>query len=311
MSEETRELTHREALAAIPDCEIAALKELSDTAGLVRLGLHLGLIALTGTLVMWTSSPLLLAPFLVAHGIALIFVFAPLHETIHGTAFRTPALNTVVAEAFGFLILLPPRYFRYFHLAHHAFTQDPAHDPELAWPKPQTWRDYLIALSGWGYWRGEAGVVIRYAVGRDIDAFVPQKGRAKTVAEARRFLAGYGAIAIAGLAFGWTWLLWLWIVPAILGQPFLRAYLMAEHAGLPLVPDMLVNSRTTFTNALVRFLAWNMPYHATHHALPTVPFHRLPALTGHLRRSLRSTAAGYVDAHRQIVRSWPGTRDAA
>jgi fatty acid desaturase len=305
MNEDARDITHREALAAIPDRELAALKEPSDAAGLVRLGLHAGLIALTGTLVMQASNPWLIAPLLLAHGIALIFVFAPLHETIHGTAFRSPFLNTIVAEAFGFLLILPPRYFRYFHLAHHAFTQDPARDPELAWPKPRTWRDYAIALSGWGYWRGEIGVVLCYAVGREVDVFVPQKGRPKVIAEARRFLAGYGLVALAGLAFGWTWLLWLWVVPALLGQPFLRAYLLAEHAGLPLVPDMLVNSRTTFTNAFVRFLAWNMPYHATHHALPTVPFHRLPALTAHLRRHLRSTAEGYVEAHRQIVRSWP------
>ena len=26
------------------------------------------------------------------------------------------------------------------------------------------------------------------------------------------------------------------------------------------------------------FLAWNMPYHAEHHAFPAVPFHNLPAV---------------------------------
>ena len=72
-------------------------------------------------------------------------------------------------------------------------------------------------------------------------------------------------------------LLWVWIIPALLGQPFLRLYLLAEHGCCAFVANMFENSRTTFTGPLVRFLAWNMPYHAEHHAFPTVPFYRLPA----------------------------------
>jgi fatty acid desaturase len=63
---------------------------------------------------------------------------------------------------------------------------------------------------------------------------------------------------------------------------------------------MLVYSQTTFTSAIVRFLAWNMPFHTAHHALPVVPFHRLPMLTTILRSRLGSIANGYGDAHRQI-----------
>ncbi|WP_246694633.1 fatty acid desaturase, partial [Mesorhizobium sp. M2D.F.Ca.ET.147.01.1.1] len=64
--------------------------------------------------------------------------------------------------------------------------------------------------------------------------------------------------------------------PALLGQPFLRLYLMAEHGRCPLVANMLENTRTTLTNWFVHKLAWNMPYHAEHHAYPGVPFHQLP-----------------------------------
>ncbi|GIT53115.1 MAG: hypothetical protein Ct9H300mP16_02750 [Pseudomonadota bacterium] len=37
-----------------------------------------------------------------------ISLFAPLHETIHRTAFRSRYLNTGVAALGGFLLLLPP-----------------------------------------------------------------------------------------------------------------------------------------------------------------------------------------------------------
>ncbi|MYF06606.1 MAG: fatty acid desaturase, partial [Rhodospirillaceae bacterium] len=49
----------------------------------------------------------------------------------------------------------------------------------------------------------------------------------------------------------------------------------------------------TFTNRLVRFIAWNMPYHVEHHVYPAVPFHRLPAFHAVLRDRLSVTADGY------------------
>ncbi len=59
-----------------------------------------------------------------AHGVALIFLFPPLHETIHRTAFHSRALNDVVAFVIGVLIVLPRECFRAFHFAHHRFTQE-------------------------------------------------------------------------------------------------------------------------------------------------------------------------------------------
>jgi fatty acid desaturase len=57
---------------------------------------------------------------------------------------------------------------------------------------------------------------------------------------------------------------------------------------------MFLNTRTTFTNRLVRFLAWNMPYHAEHHVFPAVPFHKLPDLHRLTRAHLGPTAEGYA-----------------
>ena len=51
-----------------------------------------------------------------------------------------------------------------------------------------------------------------------------------------------------------------------------------EHTGMPHEDDILINTRTVRTNALMRWLLWNMPYHTAHHSYPIVPFHHLPAL---------------------------------
>lgn len=298
-----KEVTHKEALSLISGSELARLRLLSDLPGVLHLAGHLLILTATGFAVLHTSNLYWLAAS-TAHGIVLVFLFTPLHESIHATAFRSPWLNAVVSHLAGYLLLLPPRYFRYFHFAHHRFTQDPEFDPELESAKPRTWLHYVWYLSGIPYWKGAILVLFNHASGRKIGAYVPAPAVPKLIREARLFLSAYAATAVLGLAFEWNWIFYLWLFPALLGQPFLRAYLLAEHAACPLVADMLANTRTTFCNSAVRFLAWNMPHHTAHHALPTVPFHQLPDLTRLLEGRLKTTAQGYVEAHRQIRQEW-------
>jgi fatty acid desaturase len=51
-----------------------------------------------------------------------------------------------------------------------------------------------------------------------------------------------------------------------------------EHLGRPHEDNVLVNTRSTRTNAVMRWLGWQMQYHTAHHAFPGVPFHRLREL---------------------------------
>lgn len=298
------EVTHKEALAMIAGEELASLKELSDAPGILHLSGHLLLLVLTGWSVLVTHEPVWLLASL-AHGTLLVFLFTPLHESIHETAFRSPWLNRSVAAVAGFLLLLPPRYFRYFHFAHHRHTQDPDNDPELAEPRPGDPWSYAWYLSGLPYWRSAFTAIFTNALGRTLPNFVVGTARG-VVTEARIHIALWVLLAAASIAFGWTWPLKLWIVPVLLGQPFLRAFLLAEHAACPVVSNMLENSRTTITGRLVRFLSWNMSFHAAHHAIPTVPFHRTQELTYLIAQHLAITSFGYVAAHREIRASWSG-----
>ena len=100
---------------------------------------------------------------------------------------------------------------------------------------------------------------------------------------------------MASVLSGSAVLFWVWLLPLLIGNPFLRGYLLAEHARCPHVADMFENTRTTFTNRIVRWLAWNMPYHAEHHAYPAIPFHRLPDFHDHCARHLKVTHRGYAD----------------
>ncbi len=286
------------SIATLSTAQRQALLARCNWRGALQLAGHAGLVLIIGGLIQaripyW---PLLLLP----QGILVMFLFCGMHESIHRTAFRTKWCNDVVATVCGWLVALPAIWFGHFHIHHHRFTNDPARDPELAAAKPGSRAVYLLHLTGLPTWWSRIRLLAGNALGRNRDGFVPDKARAAVAAEARWFLALYAIALIGSLAMASDLLLWTWVVPALIGQPFLRAYLLAEHTGCAEVADMFANTRTTYTSAVVRFIAWNMPYHVEHHALPAVPFHKLPEFHRHTRPYLRVTESGYLNVHRKL-----------
>lgn len=283
-------MDHRDFLHALPAATKARLTAKSDSAGLWHLAGHLAAIAICGGLIAarvpgW---PLLLP----VQGVLIIFLFTLEHEATHKTPFASERLNEVVGHLCGFLLVLPFQWFRYFHLAHHRWTNIAGKDPELAGEKPATLKAWVWHVSGLPYWIAEVRLLNDLARGRAGADYLPSPALPRIIAEARWMLAGY---ALVGVSLLWSpLLLWVWLVPILLGQPALRLYLLAEHGDCPQVANMFENTRTTFTTAAVRFLAWNMPYHIEHHVYPAVPFHQLPQLHRLMKAELRVTADGYA-----------------
>ena len=291
-------MDHKQFVAQIPPDTRTRLLMRSDRAGLRHLALHCGLIAVCSGLILaripfwWLLLPV--------QGILLIFNFTLLHECTHQTPFHSRWLNEIVGWFTGFLVGLPFLWFRYFHLAHHKYTNDPARDPELVGGgKPETWQAYVWHISGLPVWASQARTLMANIFGGDIE-FAPRSARTKIKVESVIIVFLYSVTA-SYIVFGSTMPIKLWILPLLLGQPILRLYLLAEHGRCPMVANMLENSRTTFTNRFVRFVAWNMPYHAEHHSYPNVPFHQLPTLHEYAKPHLKTTSDGYVAFHREYI----------
>lgn len=288
---------HRSWLADVPPERLVELSGRSNTAGLSHLGGHLGLIFLCGGLIA-AGAPgwWLLLPVL---GILLVFLFTLEHEATHQTPFASPGLNEAVGHGCGLVLMLPFLWFRYFHLAHHRWTNIAGKDPELSAAKPGNIRSWISHVSGLPYWISAIRLIATLASGKAEDSYLPGNARHRVIREARIMIAVYAALAAS---LWWSSLvLWLWLVPVLLGQPFLRLYLLAEHGDCPQVANMFENTRTTFTNRIVRFLAWNMPYHVEHHVAPAVPFHRLPDLHRMMRNHLAVTSDGYAAFTRKYL----------
>ena len=294
------EITHQTVITSLDTKTRKALLERSDFAGIKQAVSHFGLILIC-SLYIYLRLPLW-PIFLVVQGILLVFLFTALHETIHRSAFKTAWMNSVIAHICGFIIFLPAQWFKHFHFAHHRYTNQAQLDPELVVSKPQTLFEYFKYLSGIPVGISLAKTIFINAMNKNNDSFVASSFSNHITNEARVYLSIYALLAFASVVLNTTVLLWLWLIPMALGQPFLRAYLLAEHALCPDVDNMLINSRTTLTNALIRFIAWNMPYHAEHNSLPSVPFHKLPELHRHLKEYLGTVENGYIDFHKKMIK---------
>ena len=283
-----------------PGIDTRDLRRRSDSAGLIQLAVHAGLLLGGAYGLSVLPQPLWIAVF-AGYAVVLVFLFAPLHESIHRTAFRNRWLNEICAHVCGFVLLLPPRYFRCFHLAHHRHTQIPDLDPELIDAGPATLAAYLWRMSGLFYWRERVGTLLRHAVGSVDEVFVEPARHAAVVREARMYVAGYvTALGLFMMGPGDVLLIYWWL-PAVFGMPALRAYLLAEHDGCVESVDMHRNSRTVHSNRLLRLLAWNMPYHTAHHCHPAVPFHALPQLHARLHPAPLVQSRGYLQFHCETI----------
>lgn len=292
-------MDHKTLIAGLSREERSALLQQANAPGLWRLASQWGAMA---GLMTWIAFGGIGWQFaMLPLGVLLVFQFTLLHEVSHLTAFRTRWINEAAALVCGLILVLPPQWFRYFHFAHHRYTQDPERDPELASPKPETLGAYVWHVSGLPIWHSHLKTLARNAAGQGREDFVPDSKRALVQREALGMVLFYALLLAAALWLGSALLVWVWLLPLALGQPFLRLYLLAEHGRCPLVANMLENSRTTFTNRLVRWLAWNMPYHAEHHSFPAVPFYRLPDFHRLAQPHLMTTERGYHRFHARYL----------
>jgi fatty acid desaturase len=294
--------------------ELKALMKRSNTPGLLHLALWLVLLSATVLLVVVSRDTFwLLLPAMFIHGVVMVHNFALQHECSHYTAFRSRRLCNLLASVCGFLLFIPPRFFRYEHGDHHTYTNLPGSDPELI-ELPRSRLHYLWYLSAIPYWYSQFEGLLRRATGHLTEQekrFIPPVEEPAIVRESRIMLAGYAGIVALMVITGSLVPVFYWWLPMLLAEPVMRFIRMTEHVGRPLVADRRINTRSTEVSALWRFLAWNMNYHAEHHYAASVPFHALGKLHERLKGHVHVEKMGYLHAHRTILDSMAQTRSKA
>jgi fatty acid desaturase len=283
--------------------DLSVLNLRSNFKGWLQLSGHLAVMLVSGYL--WATNRdrwFIALPAVIVYGFSLAAMFAPLHECCHRTAFASNRLNDSVAWLAGVLSFYNSTFYRRYHKWHHRYTQLVGHDPELGDPKPQNWRQYILEVSGLPWWLGKVQGHVRIALGKlDNCPYIAESARSEVVRSTRLQLLVYAVAIAISVATKQPWFLIYWLIPLAIGQPILRMILLAEHTGCSNDGNPLTNTRTTLTLAPIRFLMWNMPFHAEHHLYASIPFHALSTAHEKLKPHLQQIEAGYLRVNRNIV----------
>ncbi|BDA74236.1 fatty acid desaturase [Rivularia sp. IAM M-261] len=282
--------------------QLNELNARSNIFGLVQLSLHLTIMGCSGYL--WTTNHNLFVaiPALFIYGFSIASMFAPMHEAVHRTAFASLNLNKIVAWFTGVLSFYNSTFFRYYHKWHHLYTRVPGKDPELTDRTPSNFREYLVILSGFLWWKGKIQGHFRIAQGKIEDyPFIPESAGAEVIRSTRLQLTIYIVALGISLFYGQPWFFIYWLLPLMVGQPILRFILLAEHTGCTRDANLLTNTRTTRTLIPTQFLMWNMSFHAEHHLYPSIPFHALPKSHNYLDTHFTHIDPGYFKVNQHIV----------
>jgi fatty acid desaturase len=294
-----------------PD-KLKALSVKSDARASARVGGYLGALALSGSVLYFAWGSWYAAPVFVVHGILINFLYAGQHEFSHSTVFKTKKLNEIFGRLFGFILIYPRDFDQIQHFAHHRYTQRWEGDGELGRDR-YTLTSYLLWVLGPTYWYTRVRRVVRFAFGVVSEPYIPEDRKADVVREARWHLAGYAAIAVLSVATGSWAALQLWLAPMLAMKPAHQLQNTIEHLGLPHVDAITENTRTTRTNALMRWLGWNMQYHTAHHAFPGVPCYALPKLHEEIfvEKGRKPPTMSYLAFQWAVVRAfWNGRTEA-
>ena len=288
----------------ISNKELKPFLKRNNINGIIHLSIHLFLILSSGFLIYFFKDTLYQFLAMVLHGVFIAFLYAGLHECIHKTAFKNRKLNEIIGFIIGFIIFRSFLNGRFRHMAHHTYTQHPQKDPDKV-DFPKGYLDYLKHVTSFTIWIRIADNLIRHSIGKtniSEDGYIPKSERNSLFNETRLMLIGYLIVLLVSLYFSSTFFLIFWIIPRILGEPFLRLVRMVEHTGKEETPDMIHNTRTSFPSKILKFLYWNMPYHLEHHLYANVPFYKLPKFHNMIKPFTDEKEPSILNVHMEILK---------
>ena len=262
--------------------QLKTLMRRSDRPGLLFIACWAVAMAPAAYLVWSTLGTLYVWPAMFLFGVILsVPSYSLSHETAHGTAFRTRWLNETVFWLTSLLYGEEPLHRRYTHTNHHTHTWHVGLDSQMPFDTPLDFKGWLYDVSGASILKFQFRVLFQLATGRYTQLMLevtPEAELPRMTRNARLFCLIY--LGIAGLiAFGYTWPLWFYVFPRLLGSPIMLMFNIIQHAELQEnSPSVLKSTRTFRTNWIGRFLYLNMNNHVEHHLYPQVPFFALPRL---------------------------------
>lgn len=223
---------------------------------------------------MWRTVPL--------SSLAAYMSFTPFHDAVHRSVSKD---HRWLNEAVGWLsctpfVLTPLPAFRFLHLRHHKYTNDPELDPDHVDPHLPECVTPFVVIARWLCHLHRHGCTMRV-----VDCIVSW------------IYVGFSTLAIAGtISAGKGHLLWQCVVlPLIIALVFLAFFFAIlphrhphsvradTHHGVQVygsthILDGLFSIADGDSNPLLTFLLLGQNLHAVHHMYPQIPFYTYAAV---------------------------------
>ncbi len=293
-------------VCAVPRKRMKQLMRRNDTVVWRNYALWIALLAGSGTLAFLSIGAWHAVPAFLVYGVLYgSCAESRFHECLHGTPFRSRAVNEFFLVVLGFMSFKNPHVWRWSHTRHHTDTIIVGRDPEIAYPRPpDVWGEILNIIhlkSG----LTEALQTFRQSFGRLSDEekqYVPESEWGRAILHARFQVGAIAALVIVSAALGSFLPLLFAGLPTFYGSWVHSALSATQHAGLAEdIPDHRLNTRTVYLNPVLSFIYSNMNYHVEHHMFPMVPFYALPALHDEIKADCPPAYNGVADAYREMI----------
>lgn len=302
----------------------------SNVKGVAQATGHLLLYLATGTLTFWLWSRQIWVGFAISlfvHGMVTKFLWAGVHELLHGTAIRTKWLNKVFLNVYSVLSWFNHVDYATSHIYHHQYTLYPDADRENLLPLSPVpgllgWlRLFTINLSGRaGRSFSSGGFVstvltyLRLAFGFHSRSSAPSiewldslhedqpKEARKSAWLCRITILFHAAIIAISIVTGFWVLPILVTVAPYIANIGLYAVGLPQHCGLKdNDPDFRKCTRSIRLGPVLTFLYWYMNWHLEHHMYAAVPCYNL--------RKMARTIADDLPEPKSMFAAWKEMRE--
>jgi fatty acid desaturase len=229
------------------------------------------------------------------------------HESLHGTPFKTRFWNEIVYYITSAMEIRCPLTTRWSHFIHHSYTLLTDVDLEILAKRPvKMWKFFLDCF----YLNSVIFSLIPTLVMQSLG--IPSKTARHVVPEneypkifwSSRFtvFVHLAVIALAIVLHSWLPIL-LFTLPRLYGGTLIWLLIFAQHAGLAEdVLDHRLSTRTIHLNPILSWLYMHMEYHAEHHLYPNIPFHALAKFRRAIDPQMPPAQQSLWQTYRQV---WP------
>lgn len=203
------------------------------------------------------------------NGIMAYILFTPMHEAGHmnvsGGKKNLRFLDEIVGWLSGIPLLAPFYVFKVIHFRHHGFTNNPEKDPDHWLASKNIFALLFHATTIFPVYMVKAHQLM-------MDKKTPKAVKKDLAIGLVGLIILLALIPISSILFGWSNVLLLWVIPALIAETFLAfAFDWLPHHPHEQM-DKFLNTRVIHIPG-ISILLLSQNYHLIHHLQPRIPFY--------------------------------------